>query len=1218
MTTTAKQQATWEESVVLQCLTEAGGDFEAGVAAAEIILSIQSPPDEVVVDLPVDLNAFLAHDIHNKQAQGILNRSLKAARGMTAAARKDLAAALKRGPKDSGAAILKFINKYRLQLAKLLTTTQLASVLGGVSEVAAKVPTLATFPGAVSPPPSLEPQAAVTLVNRLEKLKDDARALAIYALPMDQQTFVQQALAAKEASPPIVPPKFTPPSPPSGAPEGVHFPTIDEAVRSLAEKNVMTRERYDALDAAARAKAFTVAGVDADATLTKIRDVLAENVKKGADYEAFKDAVLEAVEEGTFLSDAHQETVFRTNVQSAFSDGQMSVLNHPLVRSGFPYSAYDSIHDDRVRNEHRELDKLGIGGTNIYRNDDPVFQTFRPPWSYNCRCSWTPITVRHAAERGIAEAKEWMYTGVEPSPPAFVPMPDFQPPPGFQRAVASAPLSIQLSMQSLAMFAIKKGDGAEEETETSLLYGMSEGASSSTSGSLDTAREGGRSKNDIKIKRSRKSGKTSKKEKKKKSSFKRVRAKRRWASSVALAMDTGMGSDKDQRLTLISEILTILYGDDAPAIARSLPKSSPDGSEEGGIALAQQTIPSGAIESPTSPGQGWNLVHTGPRGGKYWVHSGSGGAAPPTSPPPPPPAAPPPTPQPSAAQQPPPNPASSAAPAGPQTATGKVTGTAYAQRYAKATAVHTAVMAKLQSGRALSASEKTDLSRHLAVMTLPQLRGLHTALGGTGALTGSRVAHARVVRGILLGTPAPAPTPPAPKAPVPQAQPAQPPPQAQPKPPTPAPTPPAAQPTKPTLPTIPYKPELVWHTGIQGRGTLNGVDFAPAPPKFWEKVKDVNVNEPKPTKKVDRAGILIQEPDGRIWIVQPTNEFGNRKHTLPGGGVEAVLTVQQNALKEVWEETGLQVEITGYAGDFEDSNNGNNGRLYIGKRVGGAPWDAKIENHITNNKTGKPAAESEKVSLVTPEQAAKMLHRTDDLAQLTVAHPIPLKTSTSGNVMKKLVQAIKPSAKAYIDKKNATGAYPGNAELHVVQNMRGFNKKPKVVKEKDFDTLMAQGGHIEMLRGMRGHGSNTADQLADQFRNGDHFPGHGCFGSGTYADSSKGAGNAAMTTYSGHAYKGGGTVVRMALPKTAKIVKQSELEKAVPKNPTGFNGYHQGGHPPEDCWKGVQAALAGYDAVYVDGNSSVHGQYGMGYYIILNRGILTVQDTPPPSNHQIK
>jgi len=470
--------ALWANSVVRHCLRESDGDVEAALSAANYIVSTQPMPDEVEIEqdavdengdppLPVDvalLDAPFAFDIHNRRAQGILNRSLQAAKGIGTTARKDLEAALKKSAKDSGTAILKFIDKYRLQLAKLLSTTQLASLLEGAREVAAKVPTLAIFPGAVPPPPTLEPQKAVELINHLSQLTGEARAKAIYDLPANQQTYAQQALAAKEAGGPIVPPKFTPPEPPPGAPESIHFPIIDEAVKELSEKNVMTRERFDALDAAARAKAFTVANVEAEETLTKIRDSLAENIREGADYETWKQKVLTDMDQGTFLSEGHQETVFRTNVQGAFSDGQMVVLNHPLVRSGFPYSAYDAIHDSRVRETHLALEKHGIGGTNVYRNDDPVFQTFRPPWDYNDRCSWTPMTVRQASEVGIKEAQQWLDTGVEPTEKAFVKMPPFEPPPGFQRAVTSAPLSIRLSLQPIVVFlAFDPGEPRDEQ-----------------------------------------------------------------------------------------------------------------------------------------------------------------------------------------------------------------------------------------------------------------------------------------------------------------------------------------------------------------------------------------------------------------------------------------------------------------------------------------------------------------------------------------------------------------------------------------------------------------------------------------------------------------------------------------------------------------------------------------------------------------------------------
>lgn len=439
----------WSAQVLHRCLEEANGDVEAGFEAAEYILKNYAPVPPPVTPLEKEtiptVGTFFSNDLANSKAQSILNRAIKASRGMTARAKRDLAKALK--SEDGGRAVLDFVERYRLQLAKLLNATQLASVLEGAREVADSVPTLAEFPGAVPPPPTLEPRDAVVLVERIEALPQDQQAQAIYELPVDQQQYIQQVILQRGAGKPPDIPSF---APPSGASEGgISFPTIDEAVKSLAEKNVMTRVQFDALEASTRQKAFTVAGVGAEETLTKIRNVLAENVSEGADYEAFKSKVMDAVGAGTFLSEPHMETVFRTNVQTAFSDGQMAVLNHPLVRSGFPYSRYDSIHDDRVRPEHRAMDEHGIDGSNVYRTDDPVFQTFRPPWSYNCRCAWTPLTVRQAAEEGIPEAQEWMRTGVEPENKAFVPMPDFAPSPGFDRAIETAPLSVQLSLTRL-------------------------------------------------------------------------------------------------------------------------------------------------------------------------------------------------------------------------------------------------------------------------------------------------------------------------------------------------------------------------------------------------------------------------------------------------------------------------------------------------------------------------------------------------------------------------------------------------------------------------------------------------------------------------------------------------------------------------------------------------------------------------------------------------
>lgn len=145
---------------------------------------------------------------------------------------------------------------------------------------------------------------------------------------------------------------------------------------------------------------------------------------------------------------------------------------------------------------------------------------------------------------------------------------------------------------------------------------------------------------------------------------------------------------------------------------------------------------------------------------------------------------------------------------------------------------------------------------------------------------------------------------------------------------------------------------------------LNGIDFAP-----WEgphlrdfsKIPDAIDEPPYPNPppqpawtdpisgksyaaKPKRlgAGVVIEEPDGRVWLVEPANHFGGYRNTLPKGGQEPGLTLQQTALKEAWEETGLRVRLTGVVGDFEGDT--SVARYYRAERIGGSPDQAHWES----------------------------------------------------------------------------------------------------------------------------------------------------------------------------------------------------------------------------------------------------------------------------------
>lgn len=254
-------------------------------------------------------------------------------------------------------------------------------------------------------------------------------------------------LAGGHAVTRALPPSFKPPQPPGTPappqPPGepvIRFPQTEAAVRDLHSRGVVTKEDFDAMTAAAKAQAFTVARQASADAVAGIRDALVENLARGGTLREFAEAVEAA---GGVLSPAHVENVYRTNVMEAYSRGQREILDHPLVADELPYVAYTAVHDSRVRPNHLALERHGIDGTNVYRRDDPVVNKFYPPWDFNCRCHLIPLSVEDAAGRGVNEAREWLRTGEPPAAPRHVEHPPFDLPEGWARLSADVWLGWQ-------------------------------------------------------------------------------------------------------------------------------------------------------------------------------------------------------------------------------------------------------------------------------------------------------------------------------------------------------------------------------------------------------------------------------------------------------------------------------------------------------------------------------------------------------------------------------------------------------------------------------------------------------------------------------------------------------------------------------------------------------------------------------------------------------
>ena len=91
------------------------------------------------------------------------------------------------------------------------------------------------------------------------------------------------------------------------------------------------------------------------------------------------------------------------------------------------------------------------------------------------------------------------------------------------------------------------------------------------------------------------------------------------------------------------------------------------------------------------------------------------------------------------------------------------------------------------------------------------------------------------------------------------------------------------------------------------------------------------------------AGAVIIEPDHRIWLVAPTNGFGGYSATFPKGRLEGPEGLQETAIREAWEESGLRIQLIAFLADVPRTQTYT--RYFIARRIGGDPsrmgWESQ-------------------------------------------------------------------------------------------------------------------------------------------------------------------------------------------------------------------------------------------------------------------------------------
>jgi len=258
---------------------------------------------------------------------------------------------------------------------------------------------------------------------------------------------------------------------------------------------------------------------------------------------------------------------------------------------------------------------------------------------------------------------------------------------------------------------------------------------------------------------------------------------------------------------------------------------------------------------------------------------------------------------------------------------------------------------------------------------------------------------------------------------------------------------------------------------------LNGVPFKSwKPPKDgWAKVGGTNEKldadfpfVPHPTKHTG-AGVIIMEPDGRVWLTKPTNEFGGYKHTLPKGTAESGLTMQQNAIKEAFEETGLKVKIVGIAADIERDT--SKARYYFARRVGGTPKDMGWESQALRLAPRKQA-----LDLLNKPHDKSLLADSLDEFGVRKAKGQPTKADSTGKPGAWQFQERWPGGSALGGQWKAMGADGITAPPKIAGGLDGANSIYQKVVNAAHDAL--QAGDLKAANAALDKYQASADKFA--------------------------------------------------------------------------------------------------------------------------------------------
>lgn len=185
----------------------------------------------------------------------------------------------------------------------------------------------------------------------------------------------------------------------------------DDAIQYLQDKKPRASIDYLEVQGRAHDHAFVVAKMTDMDMLKQVQQSLVEAMEGDMSFKQWQASIEPMLKEkgwwgkkdmtlpdGTVKpvqlgSDHRLKRIYETNINQAYHKARLHDGDYDI----YPYAMWVSRGDNRVRPSHQSLNGQ------IFRRDDPYYQSIRPRCAYGCRCDEILLTAEQAAQYGALD-----------------------------------------------------------------------------------------------------------------------------------------------------------------------------------------------------------------------------------------------------------------------------------------------------------------------------------------------------------------------------------------------------------------------------------------------------------------------------------------------------------------------------------------------------------------------------------------------------------------------------------------------------------------------------------------------------------------------------------------------------------------------------------------------------------------------------------------------